>query len=338
MTANVTVLGADGYLTTPEDIRNMVSGIWPRSSGQLTKDSFLCTPSDPGAGFALNRAAGKYVLQGSTTSAQGAYFVWDDGDEDIAWPTADATLPRVDTLVMLVVDAQYGAPDLSQGVHFIVVTGTPNASPVAVDDATIIADHAQPGAWARVCDVTIPAGATTILVGNIAMKLAQFASNRTVALVRKSNIAAVWPANGSHINLETLIGGGTAGQPVTEQMKKTFTLWSGRMYKIEVDISIVDGNASASPGLNGARVIVRYASGSTVTTSSTQIYQQNIIIVADDPNSNGGVNFRTYLPVGLASGTYTVGVFIECPGVADVRLLSPWYFSISDVGPDITEG
>lgn len=344
MTANVAFIGAAGYETTPEDVRNLVGAIWP-NEGALTNDSFLCTPSDPGAGFALNRTAGKAVIPGEDASSQGNYFVWDDGDEDIPWEAPDGTFNRIDSLLLLVVDSQYGTPDLPQGPHFVVAVGTPASVPVALSDAEIIADYAQPGAWRRVADIQINVGDLAINPARITMRLSQVDTNRVIKIVESGSVT--WPADGSLVQAAlgsaatpVTIGGGSGLQQTT-RLRTTLTVRPGRLYEVSLDLECVDRDSSGANPAGGATITFRYtAAGGTLDGTATRFAQRRIGLHELSGNSlnESGVFMRAFLPRNI-TGDYLVGAFITNNDTGTgVRIIGYTNLTIRDAGPQITEG
>jgi len=74
-------------------------------------------------------AAGGAFIDGSESTNQGYYSVYNDAIKNITITAAHATLPRKDIIVAKVQDAQYSGS--TNAWSLVVVTGTANASPVA---------------------------------------------------------------------------------------------------------------------------------------------------------------------------------------------------------------
>ncbi|MEV3856070.1 hypothetical protein AB0J38_17315 [Streptomyces sp. NPDC050095] len=122
-------------------------------TGESTTRGGLIPGGDP---FALARVsdmqaavgAGRAIVQGR--AGQGAYPVALTSPEVLAFADGDPSYPRVDAVVIRVVDNEYDAV-VHSAVTVEVVAGTPAASPVA----PVIAGTAE-----LLYEVTIPAGAS----------------------------------------------------------------------------------------------------------------------------------------------------------------------------------
>src|SRR5687768_4376852 len=147
MTLSVSFLAANGWQTTIEDHRQLTKAAFGSGTGVLAATDFQVTPMVGELGVSV--APGFLVIEGNDHSAQGSYLFWDDDDNEVA-AVAPGPVARIDTLLAVVADAQYGTLTGDEGPRFVWATGTPNASPVALSDSEIESDWAEPGAWARV--------------------------------------------------------------------------------------------------------------------------------------------------------------------------------------------
>jgi hypothetical protein len=117
----------------------------------------------------LTVGGGSAVLPGRETgTTQGMYWAWSDASEVIAWPAAGGS-NRMDSLILRVADPQYGTITGNGRAYWDPVAGS-GAS--ARPDSDFLSGGAkyQPGAWLRVYDILVPAGATQLTQGNVAFK------------------------------------------------------------------------------------------------------------------------------------------------------------------------
>lgn len=159
MTLQAEPLAAGAYQNLAETDRRLVEKIALKrfgfdSGGVVTL----------GAALSVSVAPFEAYVRGKSTTGQGSYFVSDSGSNVVAWPAANASNPRVDSLVLAVGDLQYGALGTgmggTQGPKFIVVQGVAGASPTAPVDATI-QTAVGAGGWERIADFLVPANAAT---------------------------------------------------------------------------------------------------------------------------------------------------------------------------------
>lgn len=145
-------IGAAGYAHPVELMRNLTEALTDSGTG-LLKDTagFAMTPS--GSAMQLTIAPGFAVLLGLESNSQGSYFVWSDASEVLAWPAHGGT-NRMDTLLLRVIDTQYGSDADTPQAEWEIVQGT---SATALPDSSFLAggDHYRPGAWWRVADVLV---------------------------------------------------------------------------------------------------------------------------------------------------------------------------------------
>lgn len=119
----------------------------------------------PGAGLSVDVGSGSaksdLAVVDGVVAGQGKYLVrLDVGTVNVPLNAADLTNPRIDAIYLTVADNQYNSGGISR--PFIAyLNGTPAASPVA---------PAAPGpniAFLKLAEVLVPAGATSVTVGNI---------------------------------------------------------------------------------------------------------------------------------------------------------------------------
>jgi hypothetical protein len=157
MALSSAILANNGYQTAAEDIRNLIKAQFPYGQGVSTNTDFSLSA---GSGSSVNYSSGYAFLYGTALSTQGAYFVWDTVGGSVPWPASDPSNPRIDALVLVVTDAQYGTASGADGPAILVVSGTAAGSPVAPLDSAIVSALPGPGAWYRLGNVRVPAAAT----------------------------------------------------------------------------------------------------------------------------------------------------------------------------------
>lgn len=118
-------------------------------------DEFQVSPTAP-ASLGMQVAAGMAFVQGGYTGTQGVYTVVNDATFQLAIGAAHSSLPRIDLVVLEVLDATYaGSSSLAQ---VRIVEGTPASSP-ALPTAT--------GSFIALAQVLVPAGAVSVVAENI---------------------------------------------------------------------------------------------------------------------------------------------------------------------------
>lgn len=117
------------------------------------------------------------------------------------------------------------------------------------------------------------------------------------------------------------------------------SLVAGRAYAVTLNAACVDCDTSDSYGgsKSTANVRIRYALGSTVSTSSPYVGSVRAAVFADDSNRSAGANIVTVVNP-ASTGSYTFGVTLQAmiSGVG-VRLLDTGglFFSVQDIGPSV---
>lgn len=163
-------LGQSGLQHPAKLYRAFAAAHAGRRSGAFRYNDFTLTPS--GANMSLNIGQGDAYLHGTeAVTDQGGYFAWNNTTETLAWP-ASTSLPRVDSLILRVIDTDYGSDPAGSKATWEVVSGTPAASPTPVADSAFAAAGAfyHPGAWLRVADFTVPASSTNLAAATVSNK------------------------------------------------------------------------------------------------------------------------------------------------------------------------
>jgi len=162
-------VGQTGYLHPVELDRNLLEGLFQRSGGVRYGDLAI----SQGVGTrAIAIAPGRYFILGQENAQQGGYFVWSDAIETFLLAAAVGN-PRIDTLLVRVIDDQYGSISGAPRAEFAVVQGVASGSPTARPDSdfNVGGSFYIPGGWARLGDVRVNTADTgSIPVGQITTK------------------------------------------------------------------------------------------------------------------------------------------------------------------------
>lgn len=161
-------LGQTGLQHPAMLYRNQIAAIAGRRSGFFRYGDFTLTPS--GANMSITIGRGEAYVHGTeAVTTQGGYFVWNNTNEVLAWPAA-AAQPRIDSLILRVIDTDYGSDPAGSKATWEIVQGTPAGSPVQVPDSAFAPAGAyyHPGAWMRVANYTLGASITNLAAATAA--------------------------------------------------------------------------------------------------------------------------------------------------------------------------
>jgi hypothetical protein len=156
-------IGNGGYQTPVENDRRLIQTLFDRQ-GVTKQADFTVTP---GTGLTVNIAAGTGIIAGKENVSQGYYLAYSPASEVLAWPGPSAS-PRIDALILCVIDKQYGVSALAEGAQWVIIQGTPSGSPSAPTDSDINTVF-KPGGWMRIANIRVNVGDTTINPANITM-------------------------------------------------------------------------------------------------------------------------------------------------------------------------
>jgi hypothetical protein len=163
-------IGTSGFQTPVELDRNWLAAVAGRRTGSMRYNDFALTPS--ASAMQLTIGAGDAVIMGSEGSTtQGGYYAWSNASEVITMPTA-AGNPRYDTLLLRVIDTQYGADAAGNKALWDVASGVAAASPTPLADSQFNIGGAlhRPGGWYRVADILVPASVTNLSTATVVNK------------------------------------------------------------------------------------------------------------------------------------------------------------------------
>jgi len=189
-------------------------GSHPAENDRLTMQALFATTGIIGASslavtqngtpnMSVNVAAGWAAIVSSTSNG-GVYVAYNDATTNLTVTAANASLPRIDRVVVTVNDAYYSG--LLNNVTFTVVAGTPNASPTA---------PATPSNSISLATIAVAAAATSIVTANITDTRVATTSN-----LQPTSFSGITVSNSTFSNntitgatLEgaTLVGTGFAG-------------------------------------------------------------------------------------------------------------------------------
>ena len=108
------------------------------------------------------RPGGEAWIPGSTTTGQGMYYVYNDGTVNLAIAAANATNPRIDTVIAQVQDAAYSGS--TNAWQLAVVTGTPTAGATLTN---LTGAGTVPASSLVLAYVLVPASSTSVITANI---------------------------------------------------------------------------------------------------------------------------------------------------------------------------
>lgn len=203
-------LGQAGIQHPANLYRNLVGALGGKRSGFFRYNDFLLGPS--GSGMTMNVGPGDAIIMGTeAVSTQGGYYVWNNAQEAFSWPAA-VSLPRVDSLILRVIDTDYGADPAGSKATWEVVSGTPAASPTPVADSAFAPAGAfyHPGAWLRIADLTLGASITNLASATISHKRKYARLGR-----RTLCLAADLPSDAQQGDVATLLDGTTPNLSLT---------------------------------------------------------------------------------------------------------------------------
>jgi len=149
-----------------------------RLLGSLVPIPGVCGPSDmqvtaPGGILGVNVGGGAAVIAGTNATGQGSYHAYEVGSKQLLLAPADASLARVDRIVAVVGDADYGGSD---GFTIEAITGVPANPPLT---------PAAPATSIDLATVAVAAGAPAIASGNITdLRTAASPGNEPVGTVK----------------------------------------------------------------------------------------------------------------------------------------------------------
>lgn len=103
----------------------IMEGVAPATPGTSPMADFKVTTG--ASGLNVSVAAGRAFVQGDTRSTQGLYFCLSGAAETVTIPAAHATLPRIDAIVLQVVDADVSGSATNWDVTYQSGTATASA-------------------------------------------------------------------------------------------------------------------------------------------------------------------------------------------------------------------
>jgi len=118
----------NGSHPAENDRLTATGSLW--SSGGICDYGDLIVAPTATPSMAVTVAGGRAIIAGTQTTTQGYYVAFNDAPYTATISTANASLGRIDLVVITIQDAYYGGTVNNQ-VLFQVITGTPGSTPVA---------------------------------------------------------------------------------------------------------------------------------------------------------------------------------------------------------------
>lgn len=162
-------IGEAGFEHPVELDRNLLAALAGGRTGK-TRNADWAVSLVGGNSFQLTLGAGNMFVMGTEAgiTTQGAYFVWSDAAQTFLFAGPSGS-PRIDSLILRVVDEQYGSDPGVSRAEWEIVQGTPASSPVQVPDSNFAVGgpNYKPGAWFRAVNVRINPGNTDLILAQV---------------------------------------------------------------------------------------------------------------------------------------------------------------------------
>ena len=142
---------------TAEDDRNLTRALICAEGVHDLRGLSMAVVARSPAIMGIRVGTGSAFVQGDSATFQGMYYVLNAGSVDMPIDPADPTDARIDRVVARVHDSQYDAGPLDEW-RLEVISGMPSPAPAA---------PALPPSSVHLGYVTVPAGATSIVAGNV---------------------------------------------------------------------------------------------------------------------------------------------------------------------------
>lgn len=110
--------------------RQIIASLWNEGVISRNGGDFLVTERGAGPTMSVDIAAGRGIVDGDDQADQGSYLIESTAVENVAVTAPHATLDRIDSVVAQIRDPNAGGA-AGDDFLFVVVAGTPGASPVA---------------------------------------------------------------------------------------------------------------------------------------------------------------------------------------------------------------
>src|SRR5882724_3949351 len=307
-------IGQTGYQHPVELVRNLLSGLFNKT-GVLHAGDFLVTPTANAQEVSIS--LGKAHLLGNAASTtQGGYYAWSDAAETKVFGVPSGN-PRIDALVLRVVDTQYGSDPNTPKAMWEIVAGTPAGSPAAVLDSTFAPAgvNYRPGAWFRVADVLISPGDGVVPLANITQNYQYVAMPSGDALLERrvltSNTGTVTftiPQSYNHLRF-IVTGKSTDTSNARSALFLRYNGDSGTNYGYMTYFA-TDYSGAAAPGRVDQASATRALGGWVMGSSSSPFVPSNHPghCYIDIPNYSGSTWVKSLNFQSTASGISSTGV------------------------------
>jgi hypothetical protein len=250
--------------------------------------------SAPSSGMSVNVSTGEAVIGGTEGGTQGGYYARNASTTNLTIATANASNPRIDTIVALVSDAGYGEPAGGSGSQWalVVVTGTAVAGATL---ANLSGAAAVPASSLLIGYVLVPAAATSIVTADIAnvasVVVSQSSLAKTVCRVYRAG-AYTMGAGGANLYPDTIDFdlGGNYNIGAT-----SYTCPSAGIYSVDSSMAT---NTVQDPAL-----MLLYKNGASVRQGP---YSSSYgCALTDSIKCNAGDTLAIYCSISTSSGVQT---------------------------------
>ncbi len=145
-----------------EEFRRAIGSLVPGNASQVVTASDMAVTQNGTPNMSVNIAAGQAWIYGTSASAQGAYYCFNDATVDLAISASDPSNPRIDAIVAQVQDAAYAGS--TDAWRLFVVTGTPTTGATL---SNLNGAGAVPASSLVLAYVLVPAAATSVVTADI---------------------------------------------------------------------------------------------------------------------------------------------------------------------------
>ena len=253
---------------TAEDDRNLTRALICNEGVHDKRGLSLAVAARSPAIMGIRVGTGSAFVQGDSATFQGMYYVLNAGNVDLPIDPADPTDARIDRVVGHVYDSQYDSGPLDEW-RIEVVGGMPSPAP---------APPALPASSVHLGYVNVPAGASSIVQGNIVLdEVPQAKLCRTLAPDTRTDATAYTPGTYS------------ITPPGTWQTLR-IKLWGGGGGSGSCAATNASQQAEGGPGGGAAYIehVIDYSDGAFTWPQTLVVGAGGLAGVTPDGNGAGG--------------------------------------------------